>query len=53
MDKEQSIDEYIRKLNEIPKEITSKMDIKELVRQIVDRLKSDMRRRVSYGPRNF
>ena len=34
-------------------QIRSDQDIKELVRQIEDRLKSDMRRRVSYGPRNF
>jgi len=34
-------------------QIRSDQDIRELVRQIEDRLKSDMRRRVSYGPRNF
>lgn len=33
--------------------ISQKSDIKDLVNQIEDKLKSGIRRRVSYGPRNF
>lgn len=33
--------------------ISKKQDINDLVSQIEDKLKSGMRRRVSYGPRNF
>lgn len=43
-----AVDEVIENLKRIPKEITSIIDVKAIIREIEERLKIELRRRVSY-----
>ena len=47
-DNEKAISDYVRKLDAIPTDLTTMIDVSKLLRQLEEKLKGEIRRRNSY-----